>query len=136
MNDYLEISQLVVAAVGLTVSHWNLWIAVEDAVAMAAVGGIDSPMRLTALRSVSREIMLLTVNGVLTMHGVINVLLNNDTNAPVLEHSLGNILLIGVTILTALDALLERRSRSVFDAVIQNRENRWTLWNTPPRPKN
>lgn len=128
MNNFLEILQLVVAAIGLAFSHWNLWVAVEDAVAMAGAGGLNSPTRLTALRSVSREIMLLMVNGTLALNGVINVLLNGDGHVPVLEHNLGNILLICITVLTALDALFERHSRTVFDDVVHNRKTRWTLW--------
>lgn len=117
MTEYI---QLVVASIGLGVAHWNLWVAVQDAIAIAIAGGSTNTAKITATRSISREIMLLMANGTLALAGIIAVLLD-DQCPDMKQHILQNLLLIALTVLLAFDALLERHARATFDAVLDRR---------------
>ena len=133
-SNGLEITQMVVAAVGVIFSFWATLDAVKDSMALA-MSGKNGARRILAAGNVYTEIERLLVHSILFLIGLVSTFVpppyHESLGMPgqeLLQHSMTRLGLVLVTLVKVNGALRSRRERTRF---VRRMTMEGWAWNTP-----
>ena len=117
----MEVVQFIVACIGFTFAVYRLFIVVELALEVVDTPPED-PQRLIASIIVRGHMNRVAAQALLVLAGIVSLLLPNHDDADYISMEQGaliRVILMGLTILLAVDAALESKQRRNYDQKIK-----------------
>lgn len=111
--SWIEIVQMMLAMIGVSLTFWRLWIAIENGLLITSTQSTDL-RRIVAETQILSELFRLFQQGCLLAIGVVSVLLPSEGEDEVLQAFLTRAGLITLTLAMVVDSAIQEMRRRQF----------------------